>query len=198
MPPYKFLDRPRLPVGYTSTFFSPSLSNQHNNFCKLSIIIYPHHHRSFEHHLHRQLKKEKIHLQNFPFPTGGPPTLPAPLASPSPSSDHVSSPSPLLSPFPGDIDECKRNNFLKAEEKQIRKYSPSPILSENNVSTAKQKIIPYTWRSTVERFGDRITLVEPHHDPPTNMTYKQHDAVWHQVLLRAWNWSHHKALETDP
>ncbi|KAI3817553.1 hypothetical protein L1987_11348 [Smallanthus sonchifolius] len=61
--PYKFLERPRLPVGYTSTFFSPSLSNQHNNFCKLSVIIYPHHHRSFEHHLHRQLKKEKIHLQ---------------------------------------------------------------------------------------------------------------------------------------
>ncbi|KAI3670352.1 hypothetical protein L1987_87943 [Smallanthus sonchifolius] len=64
----------------------PSLSNQHNNFCKLSVIIYPHHHRSFEHHLHPQLKKEKIHLQNFPFLTAGPP---APLASPSPSSDHV-------------------------------------------------------------------------------------------------------------
>ncbi|KAL8204643.1 hypothetical protein R6Q57_010266 [Mikania cordata] len=64
----------------------------------------------------------------------------------------------------------------KAEAKQVRKYSPlleSPLLSENNVSTAELKTVPDIWRSTAERFGDRLALVDPHHDPPTNMTYKQ-------------------------
>ncbi|PWA98790.1 AMP-binding, conserved site-containing protein [Artemisia annua] len=64
----------------------------------------------------------------------------------------------------------------KTEEKQVRKYSPlldGPVLSENNVSTAEFKTIPDIWRSTAEKFGDRLALVDPHHDPPTNMTYKQ-------------------------
>lgn len=64
----------------------------------------------------------------------------------------------------------------KTEEKQVRKYSPlleSQPLSENNVSTAELKAIPDIWRSSAERFGDRVALVDPHHDPPTNMTYKQ-------------------------
>lgn len=58
----------------------------------------------------------------------------------------------------------------------MRKYSPlleSPLLSENNVSTAELKAIPDIWRSSAERFGDLVALVDPHHDPPTNMTYKQ-------------------------
>ncbi|GKD21893.1 probable acyl-activating enzyme 16, chloroplastic [Tanacetum coccineum] len=64
----------------------------------------------------------------------------------------------------------------KTEEKQVRKYSPlleSPLVSENNVSTAEFKTIPDIWRSSAEKFGDRVALVDPHHDPPTNMTYKQ-------------------------
>ncbi|KAJ0793239.1 putative long-chain-fatty-acid--[acyl-carrier-protein] ligase [Helianthus annuus] len=64
----------------------------------------------------------------------------------------------------------------KAEVKQVRKYSPlleSPFPSEHNVSTTEFKAIPDIWRSSAERFGDRVALVDPHHDPPTNMTYKQ-------------------------
>lgn len=64
----------------------------------------------------------------------------------------------------------------KIEEKQVRKYSPileSELLSENNVSSAELKAIPDIWRSSAENFGDRVALVDPHHDPPTNMTYKQ-------------------------
>ncbi|XP_076916654.1 putative acyl-activating enzyme 16, chloroplastic [Bidens hawaiensis] len=64
----------------------------------------------------------------------------------------------------------------KAEEKQVRKYSPlleSPYRSENNVSTAELKVIPDIWRYAAEKFGDRVALVDPHHDPPTNITYKQ-------------------------
>ncbi|KAM0052913.1 putative long-chain-fatty-acid--[acyl-carrier-protein] ligase [Helianthus debilis subsp. tardiflorus] len=64
----------------------------------------------------------------------------------------------------------------KAEVKQVRKYSPlleSPFPSEHDVSTTEFKAIPDIWRSSAERFGDRVALVDPHHDPPTNMTYKQ-------------------------
>lgn len=64
----------------------------------------------------------------------------------------------------------------KMEDNQVRKYSPlleGPLLSENNVLTEELKAIPDIWRSSAERFGDRVALVDPHHDPPTNMTYKQ-------------------------
>ncbi|KAL4561081.1 hypothetical protein LXL04_033243 [Taraxacum kok-saghyz] len=64
----------------------------------------------------------------------------------------------------------------KTEEKQVRKYSPlleSHEVSENNVSTAEFKAIPDIWRSSAQKFGDRVALVDPHHDPPTNMTYNQ-------------------------
>ncbi|XP_023748642.1 probable acyl-activating enzyme 16, chloroplastic [Lactuca sativa] len=62
------------------------------------------------------------------------------------------------------------------EEKEVRKYSPileSQLLPEKNVSTVELKAIPDIWRSSAERFGDRVALVDPHHDPPTNMTYNQ-------------------------
>lgn len=65
---------------------------------------------------------------------------------------------------------------VDSESKQVRKYSPlleSPLPSENNVSGAELKAIPDIWRSAAERFGDRVALVDPHHDPPTNMTYKE-------------------------
>nr|XP_043609773.1 probable acyl-activating enzyme 16, chloroplastic [Erigeron canadensis] len=65
---------------------------------------------------------------------------------------------------------------FKTESKQVRKYSPlleSPLLSENNVSSSELETIPDIWRSSAEKYGDRVALVDPHHDPPTNMTYKQ-------------------------
>ncbi|XP_071690219.1 probable acyl-activating enzyme 16, chloroplastic [Rutidosis leptorrhynchoides] len=64
----------------------------------------------------------------------------------------------------------------KTEEKQVRKYSPlleGPLLSENNGSIAEFKTIPDIWRSSAEKYGDRVALVDPHHDPPSSMTYKQ-------------------------
>ena len=35
------------------------------------------------------------------------------------------------------------------------------------------KTVPDIWRSSAEKFGDRIALVDPYHDPPSTMTYKQ-------------------------
>ena len=35
------------------------------------------------------------------------------------------------------------------------------------------KDVPDIWRSSAEKYGDKIALVDPYHDPPSTMTYKQ-------------------------
>ena len=35
------------------------------------------------------------------------------------------------------------------------------------------KTVPDIWRSSAEKFGDQVALVDPYHDPPSTMTYKQ-------------------------
>ncbi|XP_057787320.1 probable acyl-activating enzyme 16, chloroplastic isoform X2 [Salvia miltiorrhiza] len=62
-------------------------------------------------------------------------------------------------------------------ESQIRKFAPvleSEIASENGILPSNDwKTVPDIWRTSAEKFGDRVALVDPYHDPPTNMTYKQ-------------------------
>lgn len=65
---------------------------------------------------------------------------------------------------------------VQAEEVQLRRCSPfleSALLSEDNVLSSEWKAIPDIWRSSAQKYGDRVALVDPYHDPPTNMTYKQ-------------------------
>lgn len=65
---------------------------------------------------------------------------------------------------------------LQTEEIQVRRCSPfleSTLLSEDSGVSAEWKAIPDIWRYTAEKFGDRVALVDPYHDPPTTMTYKQ-------------------------
>ncbi|KAL2469464.1 putative acyl-activating enzyme 16 [Abeliophyllum distichum] len=65
----------------------------------------------------------------------------------------------------------------QTKEMQIRKFSPileSMLLSGNGIIPSKEwKTVPDIWRTSAEKFGDRVALVDPYHDPPTNMTYKQ-------------------------
>lgn len=67
--------------------------------------------------------------------------------------------------------------FLKTKEVQTRKFSPvleSEILSGNGILPSNEwKTVPDIWRTSAEKYGDRVALVDPYHDPPTNMTYKQ-------------------------
>ncbi|KAL6582049.1 Long-chain-fatty-acid--[acyl-carrier-protein] ligase AEE15, chloroplastic [Orobanche minor] len=60
---------------------------------------------------------------------------------------------------------------------QIRKFSPvleSNLVSGNEVLHYNEwKTVPDIWRTSAEKFGDRVALVDPYHDPPTIMTYKQ-------------------------
>ncbi|XP_028081530.1 long-chain-fatty-acid--[acyl-carrier-protein] ligase AEE15, chloroplastic-like isoform X2 [Camellia sinensis] len=63
------------------------------------------------------------------------------------------------------------------EEMKIRKCSPfleSVFLSGDGVLVSSEwNTVPDIWRSSAERFGDRVALVDPYHDPPLTMTYKQ-------------------------
>ncbi|KAL3619988.1 Long-chain-fatty-acid--[acyl-carrier-protein] ligase AEE15, chloroplastic [Castilleja foliolosa] len=78
---------------------------------------------------------------------------------------------------------CRRPSFRvysesQKNEIQMRKFSPvleNDLQSGNGVllNSKEWKTVPDIWRSSAEKFGDRIALKDPYHDPPTNMTYKQ-------------------------
>ncbi|KAK7230536.1 hypothetical protein RIF29_48648 [Crotalaria pallida] len=65
----------------------------------------------------------------------------------------------------------------KTEKVQIRRCSPfleSSLLSGNGAVTSDEwKAVPDIWRSSSKKYGDKVALVDPYHDPPTTMTYKQ-------------------------
>ncbi|PRQ38352.1 putative long-chain-fatty-acid--[acyl-carrier-protein] ligase [Rosa chinensis] len=65
----------------------------------------------------------------------------------------------------------------KTEEVQIRRYSPfleSALLDGNGTLVADEwQAVPDIWRTSAEKYGDRVALTDPYHDPPSNMTYKQ-------------------------
>ncbi|KAG5125613.1 hypothetical protein JHK82_032350 [Glycine max] len=58
-------------------------------------------------------------------------------------------------------------------------FNPSSLLSGNGgVASNEWKAVPDIWRSSAEKYGDKIALVDPYHDPPSTMTYKQlEDAI---------------------
>jgi len=66
----------------------------------------------------------------------------------------------------------------------IRKCSPfleSSLLVGNNNndnnaavdSSDEWKVVPDIWRSSAEKYGDKVALVDQYHDPPSIMTYNQ-------------------------
>ncbi|OMP09475.1 AMP-dependent synthetase/ligase [Corchorus olitorius] len=65
----------------------------------------------------------------------------------------------------------------KTQELQIRRCSPlleKASLSSNGALVSDEwKAVPDIWRSSAEKFGDRVAVVDPYHDPPSTMTYKQ-------------------------
>ncbi|XP_030974679.1 probable acyl-activating enzyme 16, chloroplastic isoform X1 [Quercus lobata] len=65
----------------------------------------------------------------------------------------------------------------KTEEMQIRKYSPfleSSFLSANGASACHEwRAVPDIWRSSADKYADRVALVDPYHNPPSKFTYRQ-------------------------
>ncbi|RDY06865.1 putative acyl-activating enzyme 16, chloroplastic, partial [Mucuna pruriens] len=70
----------------------------------------------------------------------------------------------------------------KTEETLTRRCSPfleSSLLSgDGAVASDEWKAVPDIWRSSSEKYGEKVALVDPYHDPPSTMTYKQlEDAI---------------------
>ncbi|XP_019179885.1 PREDICTED: probable acyl-activating enzyme 16, chloroplastic isoform X2 [Ipomoea nil] len=67
--------------------------------------------------------------------------------------------------------------FCDSTEMQIRKCSPvleHMLLSGNGLLTSSEwKTVPDIWKTAAEKFGNSVALVDPYHNPPTNMSYKQ-------------------------
>ncbi|XP_010532733.1 PREDICTED: probable acyl-activating enzyme 16, chloroplastic isoform X3 [Tarenaya hassleriana] len=65
----------------------------------------------------------------------------------------------------------------KIQEKEVRRCSPllerSALSGGVALSSSEWKAVPDIWRSSAEKYGDRVALVDPYHDPPSNLTYKQ-------------------------
>nr|GMD72323.1 probable acyl-activating enzyme 16, chloroplastic [Ipomoea batatas] len=67
--------------------------------------------------------------------------------------------------------------FCESTGMQIRKCSPileSILLSGNGLlSSSEWKTVPDIWKTTAEEFGNCIALMDPYHNPPTNMSFKE-------------------------
>ncbi|KAK7318982.1 hypothetical protein RJT34_03691 [Clitoria ternatea] len=65
----------------------------------------------------------------------------------------------------------------KTETLEIRRCSPflesSLLFGNGAVASDEWKAVPDIWRSSAEKYGDKVALVDPYHDPPSTMTYKQ-------------------------
>ncbi|XP_078435252.1 putative acyl-activating enzyme 16, chloroplastic isoform X2 [Wolffia australiana] len=78
-------------------------------------------------------------------------------------------------------DERNRRIICQAEKnKQLeshrRRYSPSlesAQLREKDLVADDWKAVPDIWRSVAEKYQDQVALVDPYHEPPSKMTYKE-------------------------
>ncbi|KAI6694758.1 hypothetical protein NL676_022468 [Syzygium grande] len=65
----------------------------------------------------------------------------------------------------------------KTDEKQMRRYSPilegALLSSGDGLASDEWTAVPDIWRFSAEKYGERIALVDPYHDPPSNITYNQ-------------------------
>ncbi|XP_019184085.1 PREDICTED: probable acyl-activating enzyme 16, chloroplastic [Ipomoea nil] len=66
--------------------------------------------------------------------------------------------------------------FCESTGMQIRKCSPileSILLSGNGLLSSEWKTVPDIWKTAAEEFGNCIALVDPYHNPPTNLSFKE-------------------------
>jgi long-chain acyl-CoA synthetase len=43
----------------------------------------------------------------------------------------------------------------------------------NELAAHEWNAVPDIWRTAAEKYADRVALVDPYHDPPSELTYKQ-------------------------
>ncbi|CAF1705567.1 BnaC03g74060D [Brassica napus] len=69
---------------------------------------------------------------------------------------------------------------FRVQEKELGRCSPfleGLTVPGNDASAALRsnewKAVPDIWRSSAEKYGDRVAVVDPYHDPPSTFTYRQ-------------------------
>lgn len=81
-----------------------------------------------------------------------------------------------LRPRPYRVREVRVLCSLELEH-PVRRCSPfleSALLpNANNLTLDEWKAVPDIWKSTAEKYGDRVALVDPYHGPPSKLTYKE-------------------------
>lgn len=74
--------------------------------------------------------------------------------------------------FMGFTESCTQ--IAEAEIRKCSAFLESELLSGNGgLPLTEWGTVPDIWRTSAEKFGDRVAVVDPYHDPPTTMTYKQ-------------------------
>ncbi|KGN45714.1 probable acyl-activating enzyme 16, chloroplastic [Cucumis sativus] len=75
------------------------------------------------------------------------------------------------------IRDCRVFCQSETETLQLRRYSPllesSFVPGISATVSDEWQAVPDIWRSSAERYGDRIALVDPYHNPASKMTYKE-------------------------
>lgn len=65
----------------------------------------------------------------------------------------------------------------QVERRVIRRCSPFlegvTLKSTTNLATNDWKVVPDIWKSSADKYGDRVALVDPYHEPTSEMTYRQ-------------------------
>ncbi|KAH7684860.1 long-chain acyl-CoA synthetase protein [Dioscorea alata] len=65
----------------------------------------------------------------------------------------------------------------EVERRVIRRCSPFlegvTLKSTTNLATNDWKAVPDIWKTSADKYGDRVALVDPYHEPSSDMTYKQ-------------------------
>ncbi|XP_006665086.2 probable acyl-activating enzyme 16, chloroplastic isoform X2 [Oryza brachyantha] len=69
------------------------------------------------------------------------------------------------------------SSSLPVQHPLRRKYSPllesSLLPGGNGLTTHDWMAVPDIWRTAAEKYADRVALVDPYHEPPSELTYKQ-------------------------
>lgn len=54
-----------------------------------------------------------------------------------------------------------------------RKGAPLLVEGEKADGSSTWKALPDIWRTAAIKYGERLAVLDPHHDPPTQLTFKQ-------------------------
>ncbi|VVB01232.1 unnamed protein product [Arabis nemorensis] len=65
-----------------------------------------------------------------------------------------------------------RARFPSFRRSQIH-LRPSSLSRDAALGTNEWRAVPDIWRSSAEKYGDTVALVDPYHDPPLKLSYKQ-------------------------